>query len=416
MAQPTDRESFGMMLRTVALMAACCGLFAAGCAQTQNASLPAGGASVARVSPEEFGNYRILQNFDGSDYGASPSGTLSRYLGLMYGTAFDGGDKGFGTVFRVAPDGRNTYVLHSFEGDKDGCTPVSGVTFAERSNKYYGTTRSCGPKKGGTLFFGQASSRYFQVVHAFDTATDGGGSEAAPYFMKKILYGTTRNGGPNGKGTLYSVDTDTGTFKMLHAFGAGDDAAHPAAGVIEVDGKLVGTSVAGGKNGAGTVYTFDPSDGKEAVLHSFVRSDGAQPATQLLSWAGVLYGVTPGGGIGDAGVLFKMNPTNGDTTVLYDFNEGNGDRPEGALLIFKDALYGTTSKGGPFFRRCGTIFRFTLATKKMDDLHTFNGQPDDGCHPRGGLAYSLADRRDQLFGTTLDGGSKELGTAYAFSI
>lgn len=47
---------------------------------------------------------------------------------------------------------------------------------------------------------------------------------------------------------------------------------------------------------------------------------------------------------------------------------------------------------------------------------TFNGQPNDGCHPRGGLAYSFADRHDQLFGTTIDGGAKDRGTAFAFYI
>lgn len=374
-------------------------------------------AALNRVLPADFSDYRILHSFDGSRFdGSSPSGTLSRFNGLLYGTAFDGGEKGFGTIFRVAPDGKNTYVLHSFDGGKDGCTPVSGVTFVERTNKYYGTARSCGAMKGGTLFYGDASNRYFEVMHAFDTASDGGGPESAPYLMKKTLYGTTRNGGPNGKGTLYSFDTESGTFKVVYAFGAANDAAHPASGVVEVGGKLIGTSAAGGKDDAGTVYEFDPSDGKERVLHSFTTTDGAAPTTQLLSWAGVLYGVTAGGGRGDAGVLFKLDPTSGSETVLYDFNEGAGDRPEGALLIFKDALYGTTSKGGPFIRRCGTIFRYVIATKKLDELHTFNGQPNDGCHPRGGLAYSFADRHDQLFGTTIDGGAKDLGTAYAFYI
>lgn len=405
------------MYRIAAPLLVCASLIVSGCSQSPGVSPPVGFAAPKHAAAPALDGYRILHSFDGSRFdGASPSGTLARYNGLMYGTAFEGGEKGFGTIFRVQPDGKNTYALHSFNGADDGCTPISGVAFTGKGNKYYGTARGCGAKKGGTLFYGDASNRTFIVVHAFDTATDGGGPDAAPYITNGTIYGTARNGGPNKGGTLYSVDIASGAFTVLHAFGAGEDGSSPASSVIGVGGKLVGTTAAGGKTGDGTVYEFDPATGKETVLHSFNKSDGAQPTTPLLSWGGVLYGVTSYGGRSDFGVLFKMDPTSGAETVLYDFHEDNAERPEGAPLIFKDVLYGTTSKGGLRLKRCGTIWKYTIATQTWEQLHAFNGPPDDGCHPRGGLAYSFADRHDQLFGTTIDGGAKELGTAFAFYI
>lgn len=395
------------MHRSVAAVAACCSFIVAGCSQA--ASPPIGTTQRAAVHKDI--EYRILSNFSGEFDGSHPVGSLAPWLGLLYGTTVDGGKYNHGTVFRVSPDGKSTYPLHSFDGGKEGCAPMAGVTFAT-ANVYYGTASSCGDAtEGGTIYSGYTPSRLIKVLHSFNVATDGGNPEGRLLLIGSTLYGTTRNGGAHGKGTLYSVDTKTEAFSVLYAFGTQGDAATPVAGVIEVGGKLFGTSYDGGSEGAGTIYQFDPANGAEKIVYSFDRTGGARPTAALLSWNGAFYGVTPSGGVSSAGTIFKFDLTSGDETVLYNFGSGDAIAPDGALIVYKDVLYGTTRRGGSTGKDFGTIFRYTPAKKSFEELHAFSGKPD-GARPRAGLTFSRADKLDQLFGTTYGGGANDLGTAF----
>ena len=91
---------------------------------------------------------------------------------------------------------------------------------------------------------------------------------------------------------------------MRYAFKAGHADGHsPNGGLVNVDGKLYGTTNTGGTNcihnGAdcGTVFSMTTS-GKETVLHSFkgAPKDGQNPDAGVIYVNGKLYGVTTGGG------------------------------------------------------------------------------------------------------------------------
>ncbi len=391
------------MYRTV--VAVCCGLALASCSQTRVASPFL--ASPQQTGAPQVDHYRILANFNGPD-GSRPRASLDPRNGLLYSTVSDGGKHGMGAVFRVDPGG-HPRLLHDFDGG-DGCTPTGGVTVTS-GNLLFGTTSSCGnATKGGTVYSVYiAAPVRLRTIHKFDLATDGGNPEGTPLRIGTTVYGTTRNGGAGGKGTIYSIDVNTDEFRVLYAFGGDNDAANPVAGLVEVGGKLFGTSEEGGRDRAGTIYEFDPSTGKEKVLHSFDRTDGARPIAALTPSGGVFYGVTHTGGTNSAGVIFKFNPANGDETVLYQFSSGDGLGPNGPLVVWNDALYGTTKRGGKSGKDFGTVFRFTPATKAHDEVYAFSGAPGDGARPEAGLALS----RDVLFGTTSAGGTKDLGTAFS---
>jgi hypothetical protein len=122
------------------------------------------------------------------------------------------GEYGFGVIFRARPGGRDNFPLHSFDGKQEGCAPMGGVTFGNRTSVFYSTTKSCGNStKGGTIWPENASSRNIEVLHAFNLAIDGGNPESAPALIGETLYGTTRNGGAHaavpvhGLATLFST-------------------------------------------------------------------------------------------------------------------------------------------------------------------------------------------------------------------
>ena len=110
------------------------------------------------------------------------------------------------------------------------------------------------------------------------------------------LYGTTTS-------TVFSI-SPSGSLTVLHIFGGGKkDGADPVAPLIDVRGTLYGTTVHGGEYchensfsvGCGTVFSIKPN-GTETVLHSFgATGDGKNPIAGLIDVGGRLYGTTMGG-------------------------------------------------------------------------------------------------------------------------
>jgi uncharacterized repeat protein (TIGR03803 family) len=229
------------------------------------------------------------------------------------------------------------------------------------------------------------------------------------------LYGTTSAGGPGG-GTVYSITT-SGTETVLHTFGRGDG-LRPLAGLLNVKGTLYGTTVAGGKTGCydqrgcGTVFSVTTS-GKESVLYSFTGTsgDGANPNARLINVKGKLYGTTPLGGTYTRGTVFSIGAT-GTEQVLHNFGSGSdGASPEAGLINVKGKLYGTTEAGGT--NNHGTVFAITTSGAETV-LHSFGGPPNDGAFPVAGLL----NVNGTLYGTTAGGGaygSYGYGTVFALT-
>ena len=270
-------------------------------------------------------------SFGGGD-GEGPIAQPIMFSGTLYGTTQSGGTAGWGTVFAINPQGKET-VLHSFEGESDGCGPLSGVT-ADSKGNLYGVTYS-------------------------------GGSQNCGF----------------GAGVAYEVDT-AGNFVTLFTFG-GDVGEQPRSTLtFDPQGNLYGTAFGGGSYGEGTVFELSPqNDGTWAgrALYSFCPAfpdctDGTGPRGGLAAdTAGNLYGVTYYGGAYPAGcggagcgTIFKVDPS-GHETVLHNFTGGSdGGNPGGGLIIDASGnLYGTTYVGGDpscksiFGNGCGVVFELT---------------------------------------------------------
>lgn len=262
-------------------------------------------------------------------------------------------------------------------------------------------------------------------LHTFLQNVEGANPEAALLPGNDgFLYGTTANGGINGKGTLYKIQPDGSGFVTLYAFsGIGSDGATPYAGLLlGNDGALYGTTQYGGDSGHGVVFKIKPDGSGFAVLHSFsgIGGEGAYPRTALIQDKnGILYGTTDLGGNGK-GTLFKIKLDGSDFETLYAFSQtdsnltnSDGAVPEAALLLGKDGfLYGTTLRGGA--NTNGTLFKIMPDGSGFVALYTFsqtdgNFSNSDGAHPRAGL---IQDEAGVLYGTTYLGGIDANGTLF----
>lgn len=115
------------------------------------------------------------------------------------------------------------------------------------------------------------TAQTFTVLHNFTNSPDG----AAPYLgggmvlSGNTLFGTTQRGGSFGKGTVFSVNTDGSDYTILHNFTGGSDGSIPPSGLASYSNTLFGTTLLGGTNGSGIVFSINTNGSNFMVLHTF---------------------------------------------------------------------------------------------------------------------------------------------------
>lgn len=338
--------------------------------------------------------------------GALPWAALINVGSLLYGTTQHGGSSDRGVVFKITTGGVEK-PIHKFAGPPDGAYPTGPVFRVVACSCLYGTTEAGGTGNQGTIFAAKFAGGD-NIVHNF-VGSDGSDPEGRLIEVGPALYGATYSGGANGDGTVFKITISGSVFTTLHNFGATHtDGAFVYAGLLHVGTYLYGTTVGGGTSGLGTVYRIKPNGTSYSVLHSFSGgADGAIPYGNLIVDGGVLYGTTGQGGGANAGTVFKIT-TGGVENVVHAFGVGtDGAYPFGALIKVNGIYYGTTESGGS--SGLGTVFSVTSGGSETV-LHSFTGPPGDGRL----AASTLHEIGTTLYGTTVYGGTNDLGTVFKF--
>lgn len=389
----------GFVLCAVAPMLASCG----GGSTPLNPAL----SEVTTESVRAPAAFAVLYSFQGPPKdGESPSEALLNVNGTLYGTS-GGGKHGAGTVFATTTSGKET-VFYDFKGGStDGANPSGALL--NLNGTLYGATSYGGANDKGVIF-AITTTRHETVLYSFKGgSSDGAQPSGALLNVNGILYGTTTSGGSSscgggGCGTAFSITT-SGKETVLHHFRGGKtDGQSPNGSLVNVSGKLYGTTNAGGANctrgvACGTVFSITTS-GKETVLHSFkgADTDGQSPDAGVIYVKGKLYGTTLAGGAYGAGTVFSIT-TGGIEKVLHSFGRkaGDGEGPQAPLFDMQSTLYGTTVYGGS--SGWGTVFEISTTGKEYV-LHRFNPLGGGGYYPAAGLL----NVNNTLYGTATAGG------------
>lgn len=352
-------------------------------------------------------------------------------LGTIVAAAVLAGCNGFTAPFKLPTEasqpgrsflaqnaGASYRLVLSFTGT-NGANPVASLTARHGQNDplnahsgpFYGTTRGGGANDLGTVFsITPAGAEH--VLYSFKGGNDGAHPQAGLTVLNGILYGTTSDGGPKQRGTVYSLSVD-GKERVLYAFKGGNDGRLPEAGLTNVNGTLYGTTAHGGLFDFGTVFRITTA-GRENVLYSFLYASSAYgdgyPQAGLVAINDTLYGTTLAG----YGAVYSVT-TSGSERVLYEFRGQPGEPalPFAGLTVVGGKLYGTTYAGGTDAScsydgavGCGTVFSVTTGGKERV-LHSF-GSGSDGEQPKAGLTIL----NGVLYGTTTAGGTNGLGTIF----
>jgi uncharacterized repeat protein (TIGR03803 family) len=337
----------------------------------------------------------------------------------------------------------------------DGDSPFTTLTFDSAGN-IYGTTQAGGATKNGVVFelVQNDGSWTESVLYSFVGGDDGARPTGNLLFDSLgNLYGTTRQGGVYGGGTVFELSPGAGDLwveVVLYNFGGfAGDGNSPVSLTLTLSGSLYGFTEYGGLTsgscpsiGCGAVFELSPggvgAQWTESILHSFQGgSDGALPVgIPAFDASGDLFGATIAGG-GDGchnnpdvgcGTVFELSPLAGGwvETIAYAFQgKSDGAAPyDGVILDAAGNLYGTAAGGGIYGLGacdnsgrggCGVVFELTLGADEAwteSILHSFHRQQSgslDGANPYAGLVF---DASGNLYSTATFGGKFGQGTAF----
>jgi len=246
----------------------------------------------------------LAQGADGSFYGAAQ-------YGGPYPNVTSGGS-GYGTIFQVSRKGAlTTPVLFA---DTNGANPAALVM--GNDGNYYGTTAWGGNvgsfKLGFGTIFRLSPDGTFTNLHNFNGGSDGG----FPYAnlvqgSDGNFYGCAFNGGAYSGGDIFRI-TPQGQFTNLYSFTGGSDGAFPYSALVQgSDGNLYGTTYDYGYSDYGAIFQIS-TNGNLTPLVNFTGTSGdalgANPQGSLVQGTdGNFYGTTPNGGIYNQGTVFCLS-------------------------------------------------------------------------------------------------------------
>ena len=347
----------------------------------------------------------VVVSFSGGNGAQLYGGATFDNAGNLLGTTWAGGASGLGTVFEIAHGSKTTQTLASFD-KADGAHPGAGVILDAQGN-LFGTTNEGGASNLGTVFKMAYGTNTIQTIASFDGADGAHPFAALTLDAAGNLFGTTFDGGKSGYGTIFEIPHDTSTIQTIASFKNTDGANPSAAVALDPSGNLYGTTRNGGPSGVGTVFEIPHRTGTIQTLASFNWTSGAFPYDDLtLDGSGNLYGTTAYGGAAGKGTVFEIAHGTKILQTIASFHGDDGAYPlAGVRLDDNGNLYGTTSGGGS--SGVGTVFEIPRDTGTIQTLGWFNGT--NGRTP---WAAVTLDGSGNLYGATYGGGTSDLGTVF----
>lgn len=350
----------------------------------------------------------VPKTFDRNSNNLPTGGLLKASNGKLYGLLQAGGIPANGVIYSLDADGTNYTVLHNFSFG-DGSAPVGNLI--EASNGYlYGAT-TYGGTGSGVIFRIQKDGSGFSVVYNLSTGTLAGLMQASD----GKLYGTTFAGGTIGYGSIYKINLDGTGFSEIFSFDGPINGNTPRGVLVQgPDSYLYGMTANGGANAMGVVFKVQTTGANFTKLVEFDgTATGSYGSSSLIFGSnGKLFGMTQAGGANELGTIFTVASDGTGFVKLVDFaGASNGAAPLGSLIESANDgyLYGMTSAGGS--GDLGVIFKVMKDGTSFTVLEDLSGP--NGSSPQ--LGPLLEVQAGLFFGMTYRGGVSDAGTIFSIT-
>jgi uncharacterized repeat protein (TIGR03803 family) len=317
-------------------------------------SASGGYGTAFKVTPQ--GVLTVLHNFGNGADGQVPEGNLTwDAAGNVYGTTYVGGSSGVGTVYKLTPDGKETVLYNFGYQGLSNTQPGGGVTLDARGNLYGFFYRAFNFTYDGGDIFKLTPQGVFSTVYHW-----------CPY--GEACFNKTGTNGPSGNlitnsaggffgvtvgfqsvpGVVFELSPKNG-LSTLYTFSLASGSAGPPMGTLAQDAK--GNLFGIGNNG---VYEVT-AGGVESVLYLFPDHSAPYP-TPLLDSHDNVYGTTQQGGTNGLGTVYMVSPS-GTETVLYNATSDGPVQGDGLVMDKAGNLYGTCRQCGT--NQTGLIYKLT---------------------------------------------------------
>jgi len=320
------------------------------------------------------GGFASIHDFAGSPTDGEQPNDLLQVGNMIYGTTFVGGTNGGGTVFKLNTNGSGYVILRSFTNSPDPQFILSGLAISGPT--LYGTSLNGGANGKGSVFKIDTNGANFAVLHDFAGNPDGANPRSRLLVNGATIYGTTSVGGTNDAGTIFKLNINGLDYSVIAHFSNAPAAMSPYVGLTYDNNTLYGVSSSGGTGSAGTVFRLSTNGTDFSIIHSFTNNEGLSPQSALVL-NNLLYGATLSRGTGLGGTIFQLGTNGANFTVLKNFtNSQTGVNPRGQLILTGNTIYGVANALGP--NNGGTVFRLVLAPvidSQPQNLTVTNGNP-----------------------------------------
>lgn len=226
---------------------------------------------VFRIAIDGSG-YTVLHHFTAGN-GENPEGTLlAAPDGMLYGTTMMGGANNRGTIYRISTTGAHE-VLYSFPSltrfntqglatNATGANPRAGLMLGLDGN-FYGTAFQGGEFGHGSVYR-MTPAGEVSVLHSFRGPSFGGANPLATVTQDAAgnFYGTTQRGGYLHRGAAWRLSPDGETFTLLHSFsGSPTDGQAPWTTLLHAHDRLYAVSFSDNLGDAGAIVELDEGSG-----------------------------------------------------------------------------------------------------------------------------------------------------------
>ncbi|RED97885.1 choice-of-anchor tandem repeat GloVer-containing protein [Marinoscillum furvescens] len=341
---------------------------------------------------------RVLREFDELDEYRSGMILVGEEL---WGTTYNSGAHAKGSIFSYQLNTEQYKTAFDFGNHPGNASALSELLHA--NGRYWGTTQLGGTHNSGVLFSIDEDGSDFTMNHHF-TLIDGNPLGSLQAIDDDRFWGVLIGAGQHG--AIYEYNHTLQQFSIIHYFDQ-QDGNVPYSGLTKIDDQLWGVTELGGANNMGVIYKVDLNNSNDVtVVHEFDGTDGQLPHGDLTLFNGRMYGTTTAGGNAQVGTLFSVDVNSLEFAVEHYFTAQESVTATGGLTAFYSRLWGISQNGG---QGAGTIFAYDPKNQELEVVHEFSGE--DGAVPSGSL--TLLD--NNLYGTTFADGEYYDGVLFVIT-